>query len=137
MKEEKKSFFYFLILDQLCKNLDIIKHPLQFVLFFSFAPIEKKTSRRKYNILLRSDSVKQNPANYRQLTVENEFIQNQWISSQQVYDNYSMQDLYFDKRISDKDTTLTAKFLHKQVCYHTNTRHISLNNGLLYALISL
>lgn len=45
------------------------------------------------------------------------------------------------KKISDKDTkiqsTLKTKFLHKQVFYQSNTRHIPPNTGLLPALISL
>lgn len=45
------------------------------------------------------------------------------------------------KKITDKDTkiqsTLKTKFLHKQVCYQSNTRHIPPNTGLLPVLISL
>lgn len=40
MKGEKKYFFYFLILDQLYKDLHIMKHPIQILLFFHL--IQKK-----------------------------------------------------------------------------------------------
>lgn len=70
MKGKKKYFFYFLILDQLCKDLHIMKHPLQILLFFSFAPIEK--NHPGGNAILCSGQIvyKKKKANYRQLTLE-------------------------------------------------------------------
>lgn len=58
------------------------------------------TCSKTKNTIFWSDSVKKKS----QQTIRNlqqrmiKFSNNQWISSQQVYDTYSMQDLYFDKK---------------------------------------
>lgn len=58
------------------------------------------TCSKTKNTIFWSDSVKKKS----QQTIRNlqqrmiKFSHNQWISSQQVYDTYSMQDLYFDKK---------------------------------------
>lgn len=59
------------------------------------------TCSKTKNTIFWSDSVKKKKS---QQTIRNlqqrmiKFSHNQWISSQQVYDTYSKQDLYFDKK---------------------------------------
>lgn len=127
---------------QLCKNLNVtgIKHPWQFLLFLPLAP---KLKIQYFGLIVVK---KKKPANYTQLTAE---FAREWLSLAIINEFHRSKCMTLTvcktciliKKISDKDTkiqsTLKTKFLHKQVCYQSNTRHIPPNTGLLPALISL